>query len=186
MSIIGITGSIASGKSRVAHIIAGKKNPLFSADKVVLNLYKNKKFIKILIKKFNLNSKKKIKEQIKLLIKKNRKNLYKLESLIHPIVRKNMKSFLKKKNKILVLEIPLLIESRLNSFFDKVVFVHANEEIRKKRYIKKGGNIKTFNMLNQRQLSPVYKKKLSDYTINNNYSLVILKKNVKIFLKQYE
>ena len=82
-----------------------------------------------------------------------------------------MKSFLKKKNKILVLEIPLLIESKLNSFFDKVVFVYANEEIRKKRYIKKGGNIKTFNMLNQRQLSPVYKKKISDYTINNNYSL---------------
>ena len=66
MSIIGITGSIASGKSRVAHIIAGKKNPLFSADKVVLNLYKNKKFIKILIKKFNPTNKKKIKEHLEL------------------------------------------------------------------------------------------------------------------------
>ena len=117
MSIIGITGSIASGKSTVAQIIAGKKYPLFSADKVVLNLYKNFNFIKILIKKFNLNQKKNIKNQIKLLIEKDRKNLYKLETMIHPIVRREMKSFLKKKNKNLVLEIPLLLESNLNFFF---------------------------------------------------------------------
>ena len=40
MFIIGITGSIASGKTTVAHLMARKKYPLFSADKVVDNLYK--------------------------------------------------------------------------------------------------------------------------------------------------
>ena len=54
MKSIGITGSIASGKSTVAKLMAGKKYPLFSADQVVTNLYKNKKFIQKLIKKFNL------------------------------------------------------------------------------------------------------------------------------------
>ena len=49
---------------------------------------------------------------------------------------------------------------------------NGEEHEKERKYIKKGGNIKTFNMLNQRQLSPVYKKKISDYTINNNYSLV--------------
>ena len=43
MKIIGITGSIASGKTTVAHLMAGKKYPLFSADKAVSNLYKKKK-----------------------------------------------------------------------------------------------------------------------------------------------
>jgi len=38
MNIIGITGSIASGKSTVAKLIARKKYPLFSADKIVINL----------------------------------------------------------------------------------------------------------------------------------------------------
>ena len=57
--IIGITGSIASGKTTVAHLMAGNKYPLFSADKVVSNLYKKNNFIKILIKKFNLQKKKK-------------------------------------------------------------------------------------------------------------------------------
>jgi len=38
MNVIGITGSIASGKTTVAHLIAGKKYPLFSADMVVSSL----------------------------------------------------------------------------------------------------------------------------------------------------
>ena len=97
MSIIGITGSIASGKTTAANLMAGKKYPLFNADKVVSNLYKDKKFIKILTKKFKLNKNKKIKEQIKLIIKKNKKKIFKLEKIIHPLVRRKMKTFLKKK-----------------------------------------------------------------------------------------
>ena len=50
MVVIGITGSIASGKSTVARLIAKRKYPLFSADKIVLNLYKKKKLTNLLIK----------------------------------------------------------------------------------------------------------------------------------------
>jgi dephospho-CoA kinase len=96
MKIIGITGSIASGKTTVARLMAGKKYPLFSADMVVSSLYKKKTFNKILIKKFKLNRKEKIKDQIKLILKK-KGNIYKLESVIHPFVRKEMVKFLKKK-----------------------------------------------------------------------------------------
>ena len=186
MKIIGITGSIASGKTTVANLMAGKNYPIFSADIVVANLYKRKFFIKILIKKFNLKEKKKIKEQIKILLKKNKKNLFKLESIIHPLVRKEMKIFLKKRKKLLFLEIPLLLESKLNNYFDKIIFVDAKKKIRLKRYFKKNGNKKTFNLLDSRQLAPKIKKKMSDYTIYNNYSLVILKKSVKNFIKNYE
>ena len=103
MSIIGITGSIASGKTTVAHLMAGKKYPLFSADIIVSNLYKKKTFIKILVKKFKLSHNKKIKDQIKLILSKNEKNLYKLESIIHPFVKKEMIIFLKRKSKLLFL-----------------------------------------------------------------------------------
>jgi dephospho-CoA kinase len=178
MKIIGITGSIASGKTTVAHLMAGKKYPLFSADKVVSSLYKNPFFNKILIKKFKLNKKEKIKEQI-ILILKNKSNLYKLESIIHPVVRKEMIKFLKKKNKLLFLEIPLLIESKLSKYFDKLIFVDAKKKLRLKRYLKKNGKKKTFDLLDKRQLSPISKRKICDNVINNNYSLKILRKNVK-------
>jgi len=185
MRIIGITGSIASGKTTVTSLMAGKKYPLFSADKTVLNLYKKKNFVKILNKKFKLNPKKKIKEQIKLVLKKNKKNLHKLETIIHPLVRKEMKIFLKKKDKFLFLEIPLLIESKLKKYFDKVIFVDAKKKVRLKRYLKRDGKLKTFNLLDNRQLSPIFKKRMCDYTINNNFSLVILKKTVKNFMKSH-
>ncbi len=186
MRIVGITGSIASGKTTVAHILAGKKYPLFSADKTVSDLYKKKNFVKILIRKFKLNENKNIKEQIKLILKKNKKKIHELESIIHPLVRKKMKIFLKKKNKFLFLEIPLLIESKLKKYFDKIIFVDAKKKIRLKRYLKRNGKKKTFNLLNNRQLSPANKKKICDYTVNNNFSLAILKKNVKNFIKTYE
>ena len=76
MKVIGVTGSIASGKSTVAQIIAKKKYPLFSADKIVLGLYKSSSFISLLTKKFKLVKKKKIRDQIKLLVKKNKKKTY--------------------------------------------------------------------------------------------------------------
>ena len=186
MTIIGITGSIASGKTTVAHLMAGKKYPLFSADIVVSNLYKKKKFNEILVQKFKLNSKRKIKDQIKLILRKNKKNLYKLESIIHPFVRKEMTNFFKKKNKMLFLEIPLLIESKLNKYFDKLIFVGANKNLRQKRYIKKKGDKKTFILLDKRQLSSAVKRDACDHTIENNYSLAILRKDVKNLMNIYD
>jgi len=181
MSIIGITGSIASGKSTVARLIAKKKYPLFSADKIVSDLYKNSRFIKLLAKKFKLREKKKIKNQIRLLVRKNNNKLKVLENIIHPIVRRKMNVFLKKKNKVLVLEIPLLIENKLDRYFDKIIFIDAKKKLRLKRYLKKNSEKKIFEMLNKKQLSPNIKKKACDLVINNNYSLAILKKNVKKF-----
>ncbi|MDB9760975.1 dephospho-CoA kinase [Pelagibacteraceae bacterium] len=186
MIVIGITGSIASGKTTVAKLVAQKKYPLFSADKIVLDLYKNKKFNNLLFKKFNLDNKKKIKKQLRSLIRNNKNKLSTLEALIHPIVRKKMKGFLKTKSKILILEIPLLIESKLERYFDKIIFVDAKKKIRLKRYLKRGAEKKTFETLDKRQLSPSKKKNLCDLTINNNFSLAILKKNVKKIIVNYE
>jgi dephospho-CoA kinase len=186
MIIIGVTGSIASGKSTVAKFIAKKKYPLFNADKIVLDLYKDKKFVTLIFKKFNLNNKNKIKKQIRSIVKKNKGKLKILESIIHPLVREKMYNFLKMKSKILVLEVPLLIESKLNRYFDKIIFVDAKKKIRLKRYLNRNNDKKMFEMLNKNQLTPVIKKKVSDLVINNNYSLAVLKKNVKKFIKIYE
>ena len=114
---IGITGSLASGKTTASKILSNRRGPLFSADKVVKNLYQNKNFKSLLSKKFSIENNNQIKNTIKKLVFQNKINLKKLENVIHPLVRKKMKEFtLKIKIKISFYEIPLLIESKFMIF----------------------------------------------------------------------
>ena len=183
---IGITGSLASGKSTVARLLSRNKYPIFSADNAVKNLYKKKIFNKKIKKKFFFKNTRNLKNKIKNLIKKDKKILKKLELIIHPLVRKEMKEFIKnKKNiKIVIFEIPLLIESKLTRYFDLIIFIGTKKNIRLRRYVAKGGNKKIFTILEKRQKKPSKKIKISDYVIYNNKSINNLKKNTKKVLKE--
>tara|TARA_B100000945_G_scaffold316405_1_gene317259 strand:+ start:272 stop:838 length:567 start_codon:yes stop_codon:yes gene_type:complete len=185
---IGITGSLSSGKSTVVKFMSRNKYPVFSADKTVKSLYKKKIFKEKVKKKFSLKNTKNLKEKIKNLIQKDKKILKQLELIIHPLVRKEMKFFMKLKRgkKIKLLEIPLLIESKLMKYFDIVIFVCAKKNIRIKRYTSAGGNKKIFTVLEKRQASTRIKIKKSDFVIYNNKSLKNLKKKVNFFIKKYE
>ena len=178
---VGITGSLASGKSTVGKIISSGKYPLFDADKIVKKIYRTNIFKKKVYKKFKLKSNKNIKNKLKNLILSNKRSLLELEKIIHPLVRKKIKIFsLKNQRKdLLIFEIPLLIESKLMKNYDKIIFVNSRKDLRLKRFLKRGKSKKIFNLLNRRQLSPEKKIKYCDYVINNNGSLKLLKKNIK-------
>ena len=94
---VGITGSIASGKTTVARMLAGKKYPLFDADNEVRRIYKTNFFKNKIRKNFSLTNTKNVKGKIKKIISKNKGNLKKLEKIIHPLVRKSLRNFVKKK-----------------------------------------------------------------------------------------
>jgi len=183
---IGITGSLASGKSTVARLISRNKYPIFNADNVVKTLYKKRIFTKRIQKKFHFKNTRNLKNKIKNLIKKDKKILKKLEVILHPLVRQEMRIFIKRKKnkKISIFEIPLLIESKLTRYFDFVVFVGAKKNIRLRRYVAKGGNKKIFTILEKRQKKPSKKIKISDHVIYNNKSIKSLKKNIKKVLKE--
>ena len=174
---IGITGSLASGKTTASRIISAGQGPLFSADVVVRKLYKTNKFRKVVSKKFKINNNSNIKSVLKKLIIKDKKNIKMLEKIIHPFVRKEMKKFIikNKYKKLLFFEIPLLIESNLIKNFDIILFIKANTNIRLKRFKSKGGNIKLFKILNNKQFSDAKKIKYCDYVIVNEKNLKILK-----------
>ena len=87
---IGITGSVASGKTAASKILSLSRGPLFSADKAVKELYNNKSFKSLISKKFKLKNTNQIKKSIKKLVIGNKKNIKKLEKIIHPLVRKKM------------------------------------------------------------------------------------------------
>ena len=106
---IGITGSLASGKTTASKIISSGRGPLFSADQEVKKLYSKKSFRSLVAKKFNLKLDSHFTSTIKNLVLKRQGALKKLEKIIHPLVRKNMYTFSKKNRnkKFLFFEIPI-------------------------------------------------------------------------------
>jgi dephospho-CoA kinase len=185
---IGVTGSLASGKTTVAKIIKKGNFPYFNADNCVRNLYKKKIFVQQVKKKLNIKNNKNILKEVKKAFLQDKNVLKKLEKLAHPLVRKEMQRFLisNKNKKFLILEIPLLIESKLAKYFDIVIFVSSKRKNRVKRYLKKGGDLLTFSFLDKRQLKESEKMKFCDHVIVNNESLSVLKIKITNILKKYD
>ena len=184
---IGILGGIGSGKSYVA------KNfgyPVFNADLEVSKLYKNDRKIFIKLKKnlpkyiysFPIN-----KKEISKAILANKSNLNKIVKIVHLEVRKKMNIFLRKnKNKkIVILDIPLMLENKINSKKDVLVFVESKKSDILKRLKKRNNfNQKLFNKFKAIQLPIAYKKKKSQYIIKNNFTKKSVIKAIKDILKK--
>ena len=187
MKKIGITGSLASGKTTACKILANKA-PLFSADLTVKKLYKKKDFKILIAKKLKIKDPNNLKKFIKDKILINKYVIKKLEKIIHPLVRQEMKKFTKKnkQKKILFFEIPLLIESNLMDYFNTIIFIKSKKSLRIKRFKAKGGNVKLFNVLNSKQLSDKKKLRYCDHVVVNEKNKFILKKKLLNIMKHYE
>ncbi len=188
MKKIGITGSLASGKTTASKILSLRKGPLFSADKTVKKLYNNKNFKKVLIKRLKLKNNSNLKKVLRKKILSNKSYLTKLEKIIHPLVRADMKNFIKrnKRKKLVFFEIPLLIESKLIKKFDIIIFIRTKKSLRLKRFKLKGGSKRLFDILDKKQMSDKNKLKYCDHVVVNNKNLVTLKKNLLYILSKYE
>ena len=183
---VGVMGGIGSGKSFIAKLF---NCPVFNADKEVNRVYKNDKncFVKLKKKlpKF-INSFPVKKKQLVKAIKEDKKNLAKISSIVHPIVRKRMKVFLakNKKNKMVVLDIPLLIENKLNKKDDVLLFVKSKKKEVLKRLKKRANfDVKVLKSLKENQIILLKKRKLANYIVDNNFTKIIMKKKVN-FLKK--
>tara|TARA_Y100000591_G_scaffold310978_1_gene313848 strand:- start:612 stop:1181 length:570 start_codon:yes stop_codon:yes gene_type:complete len=184
---IGILGDIGSGKSFVA------KNfgyPVFNADYEVIKIYKSdkkvfgklKKLFPQQISSFPINKK----EITKIILDKN-SNLKKIIQIIHKEVRKKMNIFLNKNKhkKIVILDIPLLLENKINQKKDILIFVDSKKKDILQRLVKRRNfNKKLFDRFKEIQFSAAFKKKRSQFTIQNNYKKKTLKRDIKIILNQ--
>jgi len=184
---IGILGNIGSGKSYVA------KNfgyPVFNADNEVSKLYnKDKKIFKKLKKKlpkyifsFPIN-----KNEITKAILSNKVNLKKIITIVHLEIRKILKLFLKKNRnkKVIILDIPLLLENRINNKNDILVFVDSKKiEIEKRLKKRLNFNRKLINKFKKIQFSSSYKKRRSNFIIKNNFKKKSLNKSIKNILDE--
>jgi len=184
---IAVVGDIGSGKSHIANLFG---YPVFNADLEVAKIYKtNKGCFKILKKNlpkyFSVFPANKI--QIIKAIEDSEKNLKKITKIIHPEIRKKLSIFLKKnkKRKAVILDIPLLLENKLNKKSDILVFVQSKRsDVIKKLKKRDNFNLNLYNQFKKIQLSLSYKKKKSNYIIKNNFTNNFVKMCVKKILKE--
>ena len=184
---IGILGDIGSGKSYVA------KNfgyPVFNADAEVAKLYKKDKKIFNKLKKvlpkyiysFPIN-----KNEISQAILANNLNLKKIVKTVHLEIRKKMNIFLKKNinKKIVILDIPLLLENKISKKNDVLIFVQSkNSDVLKRLKKRKNFNYKIFLKFKNIQLSLDYKKKKAQFVIKNDFTKKTVLRYVKNILKE--
>ncbi|MDA9106380.1 dephospho-CoA kinase, partial [Candidatus Pelagibacter sp.] len=140
---------------------------------------------KILPKYFSVFPANKI--QIIKAIEYSEKNLKKITKIIHPEVRKKLSTFLKKnkKRKAVILDIPLLLENKLNQRNDIIVFVQSKKsEIIKRLKKRDNFNLKLYNQFKKIQLPLGYKKKKSNHIIKNNFTNKFVKISVRKILKK--
>ena len=184
---IGILGEIGSGKSYVATNFG---YPVFNADQEVARIYrKNLKCFKKLKKTLPnyITSFPIKKNQISRSIIDNKKNLKKIIKIIHPEVRSSMNLFLKKnKNKkFIVLDIPLLLESKINKKKDILIYVKANKkEIYKRLKKRKNFNKQIYKKLKKIQLPLEIKKRKAKFIIKNNFTRKSVKKDIKKIIRK--
>ena len=183
---IGIIGGIGSGKSYVAKSFG---YPVFNADNEVSKLYEK-----------NLNVYKKLKKslpkyifefpvdkiQLTKAILANNSNLKKIIKIVHKEIRNKLRSFINKnKNKkIVILDIPLLLENKINKKKDILVYVESSKiDILRNLKNRKNFNIKILNKFKKIQLPLAYKKRNSTFIIRNKFTQKSVKDGIKKILK---
>ena len=184
---IGILGDIGSGKSYVAQNFG---YPIFNADYEVAKIYKQNKNIYNKLKKSlpkYIHSFPIEKKEISTAILAEENNLKKIIKIVHLEIRKKMNIFLdKNKNKnIVILDIPLLLENKINKKNDILVYVDSPRSatlIRLKK--RKNFNQKLLKKFRNVQLPTSFKRKKSHFIIKNNFTKKSVKDGIKYILKE--
>ena len=184
---LAVVGDIGSGKSYVAKQFG---YPVFNADVEVAKLYKkNRKCyskLKKIFPEYIISFPVKKTELIRAIIA-GQHNLRKIIKIIHPEIRFNMNNFVKKNKhkKFVILDIPLLMENKINKKNDILVFVDAKKnEINKRLKKRPNVNLKIIEKFKKLQLPVELKKKQSDFIIKNNFKNNSIQKNVKKILEK--
>lgn len=198
--IIGLTGGIGTGKSTVAQIFREKGISIVDTDIISREVINYPEVVNRLVEEFGkeileeeAESAKKSKERkisrnkLGQIVFKDEKKVSILNSIMHPLILKKMKEeteSLKKDNKIVVVDVPLLFEISLEKEFDIVLLVYANRKTQIKRIVKRDNRTEkeAVNIINS-QIDIEKKKEKSDYIISNNRNLKRLRRKVEKFLE---
>lgn len=184
---IGIVGDIGSGKTFVANNFG---YPVFNADHEVSKLYKKDRKIYLKLKKKlpkYINTFPIDKNEIRKAILTNKNNLKEIINIVHKEIRWKLNVFIKKNKdkRIIILDIPLLIENKIFTKKDILVFVDSKKkDIDKKIKKRPNFNIKLVNIFKKIQIKPSFKKKISHFIIKNTFTKKPIKRQINKILSK--
>ena len=191
---VAITGNIGSGKSTFAKFISELEYSIIFADDISKEILASDSEVRAeIIKSFGAQSfqgKKVNKKYLAELVFSDKKKLKKINSILHPMVRKRIETlseeYFKTKN-ILFVEAALIFESKIEKMYDYVVLITAEKDLRMKRATKaKKLSEADFITRDSNQLNEETKKKKADFIFSNNGSKEELKQKAILLIKLLE
>ncbi len=195
--IIGLSGSIASGKNFIANIFAKFRIQVFDADLLVHQLLQQPAIIKKVQQIFPSCIVKQTidKNILGQLVFHNQQNLAKLEQIIHPLIRKAKQKFLlqakQKKQKLVVLNVPLLLEKPRHYRCHIVLSIIANKPTRFARFLQRkpqNSNIanltQQFDNINKKQSNNFQRCLKADFILFNHFSFFLTKQKIFNIIKK--
>jgi len=200
LKIVGLSGGIASGKNFVAKIFTQfpKLNvAVFDADLVVHQLLQKPVIINKIAKIFpscvvanNIN-----KTILGSLVFNNQQNLVQLEKILHPLVQKEKQKFLQqakqKKQKMVLLNVPLLLEKSKNYRCHFVLSIIVSKKIRFFRFLQRSSQnnnvleaTKKFQNINNKQINDFQRILKADFVLFNHFSFFLTKQKIFNLIKK--
>lgn len=187
---IAITGSIGSGKSLASTYLRSKGYKVYDTDKMVHTYYDIKgPAYETLIQTFGQGILKEDRTidraHLASLVFQDKDKLNQLESIVYPILVKEIQS-LDDANEIIFYEVPVLYESGFETYFDKVLMIDADKDIRIERLLERGMSNEDLQRRMLNQMDPKIKVEKADDNIRNNSSIKDLHSALDHYINQLE
>ena len=177
MIVLGLTGSIGTGKSTTAAMFADLGVPVHDADRAVHDLYAGEAVAPIAaafpgaVRDGKVN-----RAALSEILRQAPERFGELEQIVHPLVREKEAAFLAHHREagtpIVLLDIPLLFETGGAPRVDKVVVVTCDPAIQRQRVLARPGMTEEkFDLIRARQMADAEKRKRADFVVDSGHGL---------------
>ena len=189
MFVIGLTGSIAMGKTTTARLFAEEGVPVHDADAAVHKLYAGEA-AGLIEAAFPGSTRNGTVDRVQLgkQVTGNPTALRRLEEIVHPLVRNAERKFLRDAEiggaAVVVLDVPLLFETGGDSRVDATVVVSAPAELQRERVLARGVSLERLEALLGRQMPDAEKRRRADFVVDTSHGLDPVRQRIREILEQ--
>lgn len=186
MIVVGLTGSIAMGKSETAKMFEAAGIPVFDSDAAVHHLYDAGgaavEPLRVVAPGAIVDDRVD-RRRLAAMVQADASLLKKIEAVVHPLVRVRQDMFLAEaaaRSDVAVLDIPLLFETGREQEVDVVVVVSASPELQRRRALERPGmTAEKLDFILSRQMPDAEKRARADYVVDTSVSIAETSRDVE-------